>query len=227
MFKLLPIPTIENIPPYDGAKPLCDMLDRQYKGWFDDTIQIEQLKDPLIAPARALNVMGHMFAADLQDVDTPRTKRAKITLAQDINKRRGMWLVVKDIIDSVVGKDARFIWQISKTTNANLFSVVGENESAWNNPDITEMYNNIQGENNTINIQLGIRVFAEDIELTVTGEVTKGLFLIDIGDPNYTWQQVEYLKMSLQGQICAYFRVILGYVDDEDAFIPFPNGAVF
>jgi hypothetical protein len=59
-----------------------------------------------------------------------------------------------------------------------------------------------------------------------TEEIPKGMFYIDVDNPNLSYSDVENLKLSLGAQICAYFKVVLGYVDALDNFIEYSNGVI-
>jgi hypothetical protein len=114
MRNLLPIPSIDSFPSAfrgdEDIVALTDFLDAEYQKWFDDSANLERLKDPARCPAVCLNAFGEMLAAGLRDEDTEQMKRRKISTAIKNLKLRGTWLYsVKVAIDSRVGGDSKLI----------------------------------------------------------------------------------------------------------------------
>lgn len=114
MQNLLPIPTIDHFPSAfrndEGIIALTTFLDAEYRRWFNDSVNLETLRDPARCPAVCLNAFGSWLAAGLRDEDSESMKRKKITNAIKNLKLRGTWLYsVKIAIDSRVGGDSQLV----------------------------------------------------------------------------------------------------------------------
>lgn len=114
MQNMLPIPSIDYFPSAfrndEDIVALTDFLDAEYKRWFDDSVNLERLKDPARCPAVCLPAFGEWLAAGLRDEDSEAMKRRKIANAIKNLKLRGTWLYsVKIAIDSRVGGDSQLV----------------------------------------------------------------------------------------------------------------------
>jgi hypothetical protein len=211
---MLPIPSAKYIPQaFENAVPFTDMLDRQFEDWFQDTWGIEHLKDISRSPPQFLDIMGEQFGADITEYDNERSKRVKILISQDMNRRRGMWLTVKPIIDAFCGGDSKFSYNISKDVLDD-FYIRGQDSLITND---TIMAGQMDSAN-------GIRIIAIDINIEPV--LLKGMFLIDVDNKTLTTDQVVQLKEIIAGQMCAYFFIDLGYQDQAGIFVPYPNGGI-
>lgn len=111
MKKLLPIPTIEHIPPYDRAEALCNKMDKVFSETQEEIVSLKNASDPFACKAIVLDTLGQMVSANVRKTDSENTKRHRIYSAIQNNKLFGTWTSVKDLIDSVCGGDARTLDQ--------------------------------------------------------------------------------------------------------------------
>lgn len=111
MKKLLPIPTIEHIPPYDRAEHLCDKMDKIFSEIQDNIVELKYIIDPFACKSVTLDIFSKMLNADVYKTDNENTKRHKIYSAISDNKLFGTWLQVKNTIDALCGGDSKLIFQ--------------------------------------------------------------------------------------------------------------------
>lgn len=114
MQNMLPLPTIDYTPAAlkgdTDIIALTDFLDAEYMRWYQETKNLDTLKDPARAPEVCLNVFGDWLSADIKDRDSDRTKRAKIYNAVENTKLLSTWdFSAKPMIDAHVGGDCSIV----------------------------------------------------------------------------------------------------------------------
>lgn len=112
MRRLVPVPFVDHVPEEikDGAGPLGAIMDNFLNAMIDDSIGLEDLKNPARCPAQFLDAFGEMVAAGIRPGDDERTKRFKIANAGATNTKRGLWVdSVKPLIDARAGGDAEIV----------------------------------------------------------------------------------------------------------------------
>ncbi len=111
MKKLLPIPTIAHIPPYDRAEHLCNKMDKVFSETQEEIVSLKNASDPFACKVTVLDTLGQMVNANVHKTDSENTKRHRIYSAIQDNKLFGTWSSVKNLIDSICGGDARTLDQ--------------------------------------------------------------------------------------------------------------------
>ena len=112
MEKLLPIPTIEHIPPYDRAEALCNKMDSIFLGIQKDIISLKNILDPFACPSGVLNVFARFLNANCKETDSEDIKRHRIWSAIEDNKLFGTWQQIKRTIDSICGGDSQIVFSV-------------------------------------------------------------------------------------------------------------------
>lgn len=111
MEKLLPIPTIDHIPPYDRAEPLCDKMDKIFSEIQEEIIGLKHITDPFACKSIVLDTFGKMVSANMRKTDSEDVKRHRIYSAIEDNKLFGTWSRVKGLIDDICGGDSKLVLQ--------------------------------------------------------------------------------------------------------------------
>lgn len=112
MEKLLPIPTIEHIPPYDRAEALCNKMDSIFLGIQKDIISLKNILDPFACPSGVLNAFARFLNANCKETDSEDIKRHRIWSAIEDNKLFGTWQQIKRTIDSICGGDSQIVFSV-------------------------------------------------------------------------------------------------------------------
>lgn len=118
MQNMLPIPSIDYFPSAinedEDIIALADFLDKEFKKWYDDSVNLETLKDPARCPAICLNAFGEWLSAGIKNRDSDATKRIKIANAIQNTRFLSTWFFsAKPIIDALVGGDSTIITGLS------------------------------------------------------------------------------------------------------------------
>lgn len=236
---MLPIPFEKFIPSFFNRDSKIDALanktDENLQEWKEDILNLNTIIDPIKIPSVILGDIGDYLNAGILSTDSDRTKRQKIYNAVSTHKFRGTWKFdVKPTIDSIVGDDAKLYGSSGDSSD---FIVLGQEAD---DPDFYWGTIGIDG----IDDDLGVDIVGEGTEL-----VLAGIFLIDVGigdlsqipkvtsdgkikvtsdgkiKTSYT-VDVEALKVALEDKIPDYFRVFLGYTDNNGIFRYFENGQI-
>lgn len=112
MEKLLPIPTIEHIPPYDRAEALCNKMDSIFLGIQKDIISLKNILDPFACPSGVLNAFARFLNANCKETDSEDIKRHRIWSAIEDNKLFGTWQQIKRTVDSICGGDSQIVFSV-------------------------------------------------------------------------------------------------------------------
>ena len=200
MEKLLPIPTIDHIPPYDRAEPLCDKMDKIFSEIQEEIIGLKHITDPFACKSVVLDTFGQMVNANMRKTDSEDVKRHRIYSAIEDNKLFGTWSRVKGLIDDICGGDSRLvtqepddIWllmgdeqiqQLGKPT----WAVLGLNEQTAE----TNMYG----------------IILEGVPTIWQ----KGIFNIDVNNDHLTAKEVELLYENLFSSTPVGMTIGVGYI---------------
>lgn len=111
MKKLLPIPTIDHIPPYDRAEHLCDKMDKIFSEVQEEIIGLKHIVDPFACKSVVLDIFGQMVNANMRKTDSEDIKRHRIYSAIEDNKLFGTWSRVKGLVDNICGGDSKLASQ--------------------------------------------------------------------------------------------------------------------
>lgn len=206
---LLPIPTIEHIPPYEGAENLCNKMDSIFLGIHKDIVNIKTLFDPFACPASFLNTFARMMNAYCKETDSEDVKRHRIWSAMADNKLFGTWTRVKSYIDDICGGDSKLVF--------------GMPDDAWF----------LCGDGNTVdNIAKSTwAVFGLDeqsaqtdsygIALEGTSPLWQaGVFYIDVDNDHLTQQEQTLLYETLFPSTPIGMTIGVGYIQGTD-FVPY------
>lgn len=112
MEKLLPIPTIDHIPPYDRAEALCNKMDSIFLGIQEDIISLKNILDPFACPSGVLNAFARFLNANCKETDSEDVKRHRIWSAIEDNKLFGTWKQIKRTIDSICGGNSQIVFNV-------------------------------------------------------------------------------------------------------------------
>ena len=200
MEKLLPIPTIDHIPPYDRAEPLCNKMDKIFSEIQEEIIGLKHITDPFACKSVVLDTFGQMVNANMRKTDSEDIKRHRIYSAIEDNKLFGTWSRVKGLIDDICGGDSRLvtqepddIWllmgdeqiqQLGKPT----WAVLGLNEQTAE----TNMYG----------------IILEGVPTIWQ----KGIFNIDVDNNHLTTKEVELLYENLFSSTPVGMTIGVGYI---------------
>lgn len=200
MEKLLPIPTIDHIPPYDRAEPLCDKMDKIFSEVQEEIIGLKYIIDPFACKSIVLDTFGQMVNANIRKTDSEDVKRHRIYSAIEDNKLFGTWSRVKDLIDDVCGGDSRLIsqepddaWMLMGDEQTQQF---GRSTWAVLGLDKQTAETNIYG-----------------IALEGTTAIwQKGIFNIDTDNDHLTAKEVELLYENLFSSTPVGMTIGVGYI---------------
>lgn len=200
MRKLLPIPTIEHIPPYDRADHLCDKMDKVFSEIQEDIIGLKHIIDPFACKSMTLDTFGGMLNANMRKTDSENTKRHRIYSAINDNKLFGTWLQVKGIVDNICGGDSKLVFQEPD----DIWILMGDEQlqelgrSTWS--------------------ILGLNEQTAEIDMygiALEGVPTlwqKGIFNIDVDNDHLTQKETDLLYADLYPSVPVGMEVIVGYV---------------
>ena len=200
MEKLLPIPTIEHIPPYDRAEHLCNKMDKIFSEMQGEIIGLKHIADPFACKSIMLDTFGRMVNANMRKTDSEDVKRHRIYSAIEDNKLFGTWSRVKNFIDSICGGDSKLVFQ--------------EPDDAWM----------LMGDERTQELgRFTWAILGLDEQTTETnmygialdGVPTiwqKGMFNIDVDNDHLTSKEVELLHETLYSSTPVGMTIGVGYV---------------
>jgi len=218
---MLPLPTIDYIPKIfkdratDETIALTDKMDEHIAELFTDVKGIANLLDVNKCPSNYLTYLGYMLNADVQTIDSDRTKRQKIYSAIQTHKRRGSWeFHAKLIVDAITGYNAvRYV-----ITDSDDWILCGdgivETATEWAilGGDGTSPY--------------GFSLIGDGTEVEVWGNI-----YIDLHYGVYTdvltADQIQQIVDAISEDIVpAYVRVYLGYVPTTGGFTVYSGGII-
>lgn len=200
MEKLLPIPIIDHIPPYDRAEHLCNKMDKIFLEVQEEIVGLKHNTDPFACKSVVLDVFGKMVDANMRKTDNEDTKRHQIYSAIEDNKLFGTWSRVKGLIDSICHGDAKLVfkepddtWMLCGTSQMEELS-----RSTWAVLGLDEQ----TAETNMYGIALdGVPTIWQ-----------KGVFNIDVDNNHLTSKEVELLHETLYSSTPVGMTIGVGYV---------------
>ena len=200
MEKLLPIPTIDHIPPYDRAEHLCNKMDKIFSEVQEEIIGLKHIADPFACKSVVLDTFGQMVNANMRKTDSEDVKRHRIYSAIEDNKLFGTWSRVKDLIDSVCGGDSKLVLQEPDDT----WIIIGDEQTqklgrpTWACLGLNEQ----TAETNMYGIILeGVPTIWQ-----------KGVFNIDVDNDHLTTKEVELLYENLYSSTPVGMTIGVGYI---------------
>ena len=200
MKKLLPIPTIEHIPPYDRAESLCNKMDKIFSEIQKEIIGLKHIADPFACKSAVLDTFGRMVDANMRKTDSEDIKRHRIYSAIEDNKLFGTWSRVKGLTDSICGGDSKLVFQ--------------EPDDAW----VLMGDERIQELGRSTWAGLGLNEQTAEINMygiALDGVPTvwqKGMFNIDVDNNHLTPKEVELLHETLYSSTPVGMTIGVGYV---------------
>lgn len=200
MEKLLPIPTIDHIPPYDRAEPLCDKMDKIFSEVQEEIIGLKHITDPFACKSVVLDTFGQMVNANMRKTDSEDVKRHRIYSAIEDNKLFGTWSRVKGLIDDVCGGDSRLVTQEPD----DIWILMGNEQiQRFERPTWAVLGLNKQtAETNMYGIILeGVPTIWQ-----------KGIFNIDVDNDHLTAKEVELLYENLFSSTPVGMTIGVGYI---------------
>ena len=208
MKKLLPIPTIDHIPPYDRAEHLCNKMDKVFSEIQEEIIGLKHIADPFACKSAVLDTFGHMVDANMHKTDSEDIKRHRIYSAIEDNKLFGTWSRVKGLIDSICHGDSKLVFQEPD----DAWMLMGDTQiqelgrSTWAVLGLDEQ----TAETNMYGIALdGVPTIWQ-----------KGVFNIDVDNDHLTPKEVELLHETLYSSTPVGMTIGLGYVTGTE-FVPY------
>lgn len=200
MEKLLPIPTIEHIPPYDRADHLCNKMDKIFSEVQEEIVGLKHIADPFACKAVVLDVFGRMVNANMRKTDSENIKRHRIYSAIEDNKLFGTWSRVKGLIDSICNGDSKLVFQEPD----DAWMLIGDEQtqelgrSTWAGLGLNEQ----TAETNMYGIALdGVPTIWQ-----------KGIFNIDVGNNHLTSKEIELLYETLYSSTPVGMTIGVGYM---------------
>lgn len=200
MEKLLPIPTINHIPPYDRAEPLCDKMDKIFSEVQGEIVGLKHIADPFACKSVALDVFGQMVDANMRKTDSEDVKRHRIYSAIEDNKLFGTWSRIKNLIDSICGGNSKLVFQEPD----DIWMLMGDEQtqelgrSTWAGLGLNEQ----TAETDMYGIILeGVPTIWQ-----------KGMFNIDVDNNHLTTKEVELLHETLYSSTPAGMTIGVGYI---------------
>jgi hypothetical protein len=202
---LLPIPTRDNIPKYEGSEPLTDMLDRIFLDLFHDVFGLEKLRDPARMPIALAEQWGELLSANIIRGDSDRTIRTKVALAIDHQKAFGTWPYVKGIIDSISGGGS----SLFKLDLGDDFIMVAE--TAGNTGDIWSVWGG-----DDPNSEYGIMMYSGS-SLDGNGALLdERAIYINVGVSGLSEDVIENIIENIRIFCPAYTYLYIGYASGSD-----------
>ena len=200
MKKLLPIPTIDHIPPYDRAEPLCDKMDKIFSEVQEEIIGLKHITDPFACKSVVLDTFGQMVNANMRKTDSEDVKRHRIYSAIEDNKLFGTWSRVKGLIDDICGGDSKLVLQEPD----DAWIIIGDEQTqklgrpTWACLGLNEQ----TAETNMYGIILeGVPTIWQ-----------KGVFNIDVDNDHLTTKEVELLYENLYSSTPVGMTIGVGYI---------------
>ena len=200
MEKLLPIPTINHIPPYDRAEPLCNKMDKIFSEVQEEIIGLKHIADPFACKPVVLDAFGQMVDANMRKTDSEDIKRHRIYSAIEDNKLFGTWSRVKNLIDSICGGNSKLVFQEPD----DIWMLMGDEQtqelgrSTWAGLGLDEQ----TAETNMYGIILeGVPTIWQ-----------KGVFNIDVDNNHLTTKEVELLYENLYSSTPVGMTIGVGYI---------------
>ena len=200
MEKLLPIPTINHIPPYNRAEPLCDKMDKIFSEVQEEIIGLKHITDPFACKSIVLDTFGQMVNANMRKTDSEDIKRHRIYSAIEDNKLFGTWSRVKGLIDDVCGGDSKLVFQELD----DIWIIIGDEQTqrigrpTWACLGLDEQ----TAETNMYGIILeGVPTIWQ-----------KGVFNIDVDNDHLTTKEVELLYENLYSSTPVGMTIGVGYI---------------
>lgn len=199
MERLLPLPTIDHIPPYDRAEPLCDKMDKIFSEVQEEIIGLKHITDPFACKSAVLDTFGRMMDANMRKTDSEDIKRHRIYSAIEDNKLFGTWSRIKGLIDSVCGGDSKLVFQEPD----DAWVLMGDRQtqelgkSTWAGLGLDEQ----TAETNMYGIALdGVPTIWQ-----------KGVFNIDVDNDHLTPKEIELLHETLYSSTPVGMTIGVGY----------------
>ena len=212
MKQLLPIPTINHIPPYDRAEPLCDKMDKIFSEVQEEIIELKHIADPFACKSVMLDTFGQMVNANMRKTDSEDIKRHQIYSAIEDNKLFGTWSRVKGLIDNVCGGDSKLVSQEPD----DAWIIIGDEQTqklgrpTWACLGLNEQ----TAETNMYGIILeGVPTIWQ-----------KGVFNIDVDNNHLTTKEVELLYENLYSSTPVGMTIGVGYIMGTDFVLYFVLG---
>ena len=208
MEKLLPIPTIDHIPPYDRAEPLCDKMDKIFSEVQEEIIGLKHITDPFACKSVVLDTFGQMVNANMRKTDSEDVKRHRIYSAIEDNKLFGTWSRVKGLIDDVCGGDSRLVTQEPD----DIWLLMGDEQiQRFERPTWAVLGLDKQtAKTNMYGIILeGVPTIWQ-----------KGIFNIDVDNDHLTAKEVELLYENLFSSTPVGMTIGVGYMMGTE-FVPY------
>lgn len=200
MERLLPIPTIDHIPPYDRAEPLCDKMDKIFSEVQEEIIGLKHVADPFACKSAVLDTFGRMVDANMRKTDSEDIKRHRIYSAIEDNKLFGTWSRVKGLIDGICGGDSKLVFQEPD----DAWVLMGDKQtqelgkSTWAGLGLDEQ----TAETNMYGIALdGVPTIWQ-----------KGMFNVDVDNDYLTPKEVELLHETLYFSTPVGMTIGVGYI---------------
>lgn len=200
MEKLLPIPTIDHIPPYDRAEPLCDKMDKIFSEVQEEIIGLKHITDPFACKSVVLDTFGQMVNANMRKTDSEDVKRHRIYSAIEDNKLFGTWSRVKGLIDDICGGDSRLVTQEPD----DIWLLIGNEQTQQLGKSTWAVLglNKQTAETNMYGIILeGVPTIWQ-----------KGIFNIDVDNDHLTAKEVELLYENLFSSTPVGMTIGVGYI---------------
>lgn len=200
MEKLLPIPTIDHIPPYDRAESLCDKMDKIFSEVQEEIIGLKHITDPFACKSVVLDTFGQMVNANMRKTDSEDVKRHRIYSAIEDNKLFGTWSRVKGLIDDICGGDSK----LASQEPDDAWILIGDEQTqqlgrfTWACLGLNEQ----TAETNMYGIILeGVPTIWQ-----------KGVFNIDVDNNHLTPKEVELLYENLYSSTPVGMTIGVGYI---------------
>lgn len=200
MEKLLPIPTIDHIPPYDRAEHLCNKMDKIFLEVQEEIVGLKHSADPFACKSAVLDTFGKMVDANMRKTDSEDIKRHRIYSAIEDNKLFGTWSRVKGLIDSICGGDSKLVFQ--EPNDAWMLCGTAQMEelsrSTWACLGLDQQ----SAETNVYGIALdGVPTVWQ-----------KGMFNIDVDNDHLIPKEIELLHETLYSSTPVGMTIAVGYV---------------
>lgn len=200
MKQLLPIPTINHIPPYDKAEPLCNKMDKIFSEVQEEIIGLKHITDPFACKSVMLDTFGQMVSANMRKTDSEDIKRHRIYSAIEDNKLFGTWSRIKGLIDDICGGDSKLVLQEPD----DIWIIIGDEltqklgRPTWACLGLDEQ----TAETNMYGIALE----------GATAIWQKGIFNIDVDNNHLTAKEVELLYENLFSSTPVGMTIGVGYM---------------
>lgn len=205
---MLPIPFEKYIPEYfkrdEKLISFANKVDYWLESFKVDTLCINDMVDPVKIRNNLLIELGYLLDAGINQLDSDRVKRQKITTAVKGHKKRGTWADdAKPKIDAIAGGDSKIISGVG----GDDWILTGDGETPLS------YYWAVMGADG-IDLEQGISLIGDGAEIEIPGNI-----FIDVDNESLTEEQVNDIVLELENDVVpAYYRVIIGYVDGAGGF---------